>query len=210
MVGRWEYHARGQANLDDSRQIHLVNYPNARHWTAIAPISGTSGRPPVPAAARLAIPDRPELGVSAIARLADNAQGNVDIRHADRRGGMSVGDGHVADMRPFDDEEQIEYTVMNWPASADDAVNSKHPMSGRAVIPQNLFTTKNANKVEERYGRPIQKNAFVDGSGKRLAEWEKAVDGDYLITSMDGKVIGRVRDMDGKGKWKQVVLREDD
>ncbi|KAH0276805.1 hypothetical protein KCU91_g3627, partial [Aureobasidium melanogenum] len=216
LVGSWDLLARGQPHPPE-RQIHLVNYPNAHHWTVLWPLFG-DGNPPVSDEARLPIPDFPELGAGPLLRLAEGDEGNQDLRHDDRRRTGGSMDGHVADMRPFPDATNPEFVVHKLESVGDETTFHTHPMSGVVVVPwANKNDALNHPEQNESFGRHTLRgfNGFVDAHGTRLAQWERPDGQDVTITSMtSGREIARFhwgKDAhDKKLKWKHLRPEEGD
>jgi len=98
-VGAWEIQVRGH-NPDPERHIHLCNYPDMNHWTAIAPAQAADiggEYPEVTEYARQSVFDISDNAAGPIPRLPVGHPSNTDLRPSTRLAQGRLFDGHVAD-----------------------------------------------------------------------------------------------------------------
>ncbi|KAG9746723.1 hypothetical protein KCU73_g7542, partial [Aureobasidium melanogenum] len=100
----WNRYVRGQPQNDSARQIHIANYMNARHWTALTPVGagpitlpalGETHRHPLPGSG---------IPIPALTRLQPGDEENTDLRDEDLHDDPE--DGHVADRTETAEEEE--------------------------------------------------------------------------------------------------------
>jgi hypothetical protein len=104
----WHRYVRGEPQSDPARQIHLANYMNAVHWTALVPIGdGSINLPALGPMHRDPAPGE-DITVSPLTRLQPGDEDNTDLRPEDEHD--SIEDGHVADTteEEKDDSEDEE------------------------------------------------------------------------------------------------------
>ncbi|KAH0388851.1 hypothetical protein KCU92_g532, partial [Aureobasidium melanogenum] len=100
----WNRYVRGQPQNDSARQIHIANYINARHWTALTPVG--AGPITLPALGEMHRHPIPGSGIPipALTRLQPGDEENTDLRDEDLHDDPE--DGHVADITETAEDEE--------------------------------------------------------------------------------------------------------
>ncbi|KAK6007159.1 hypothetical protein QM012_006167 [Aureobasidium pullulans] len=100
----WHRYVRGQPQNDSARQMHLMNYMHAEHWTALTPL----GAGPITLPALGEMHRHPITGggipIPALTRLQPGDAHNTDLRDEDLHDDPE--DGHVADRTEVEEEEE--------------------------------------------------------------------------------------------------------
>jgi hypothetical protein len=102
----WHRYVRGQPQTDPARQIHIANYMNAPHWTALTPVGDGDGSIALPAlgqASRDPVSDS-TIPIPSLTRLEPGDDDNTDLRPQDKHDPVEY--GHVADMTEIEEEEK--------------------------------------------------------------------------------------------------------